>query len=163
MRSRLWRILLWLSLAVLLIAVMLWVRGVYVRDRIDTVLIGRKVRIESFPHHLFLVYGVANGPTERSYFEFAFQMMQFEGKAEFWEVRYRRMRGGFVGIGIPYWLVILLASTLPIYWLHLKLTRRSRRRQGMCASCGYDLRASTDRCPECGEPISTSSPVAPAS
>jgi hypothetical protein len=47
----------------------------------------------------------------------------------------------------PYWLPILLLSLPAAIYLSIWL-RRSK--PGMCPVCGYDLRATPDRCPECG-------------
>jgi hypothetical protein len=50
----------------------------------------------------------------------------------------------------PHWFLALLFAILPA--LHLRATIRSRRRHriGHCPTCGYDLRATPQRCPECG-------------
>jgi hypothetical protein len=51
----------------------------------------------------------------------------------------------------PFWLMLTLGATSPSIMLfrHWQ-SRRRRARQGLCKRCGYDLRATPDRCPECG-------------
>jgi hypothetical protein len=49
-----------------------------------------------------------------------------------------------------YWLPAVAASVLPGIWLFRWLRSKKRRRGNLCPVCGYDLRASPDRCPECG-------------
>jgi hypothetical protein len=51
----------------------------------------------------------------------------------------------------PYWLVAGLFLIYPVW--RLAMRRRNRRVAGACAKCGYDLRASPDRCPECGTAV----------
>jgi len=51
------------------------------------------------------------------------------------------------------WLATPLLTTLSAYGVHRvdQRARRARRqRLGLCRQCGYDLRASAERCPECG-------------
>lgn len=61
---------------------------------------------------------------------------------------------------VPDWsLTALLALISAIGWLRLRVTV-VRLRRGQCQTCGYDLRASRDRCPECGTPIPNRRPGA---
>lgn len=56
----------------------------------------------------------------------------------------------------PYWAIVaVLASPGFVFVPVWKRRRRriKRRQSGLCESCGYDLRASVDRCPECGTSI----------
>jgi len=50
----------------------------------------------------------------------------------------------------PHWLNGSAACALPALALVGAVRRRLRFPPGHCASCGYDLRATPDRCPECG-------------
>jgi hypothetical protein len=61
----------------------------------------------------------------------------------------------------PWWsLAVLEFGSLALWWLLWFVPlRRTRRwaKEGRCPRCGYDLRASPDRCPECGTLRATAS------
>lgn len=61
----------------------------------------------------------------------------------------------FRGVLMPYWMMALGLALLPavrIAGLWRCRRSRARRRRGLCQRCGYDLRGSPERCPECGTP-----------
>jgi hypothetical protein len=54
---------------------------------------------------------------------------------------------------LPFWLLFIASSVLPVLWIWDTDRRgrvKRRARLGLCLACGYDLRATPDRCPECG-------------
>jgi hypothetical protein len=56
--------------------------------------------------------------------------------------------------GVPLWQLMFLFAALPTTQFLVALMRfgraQQRRAAGYCPNCGYDLRATPDRCPECG-------------
>lgn len=86
--------------------------------------------------------------------------------------------GTFLGFGRT-WVYLQgdfgsLIATVPLYWfpdwaplmifalapalMIVRHAKRRRNREGCCVTCGYDLRASSERCPECGTPINQNPP-----
>ncbi|HEX2922693.1 MAG TPA: hypothetical protein VHS28_01545 [Chloroflexota bacterium] len=55
-------------------------------------------------------------------------------------------------LSLPYWIPTSLLA-LPTLLQIARRLRNRRHRPGCCPTCDYDLRATPERCPECGTPI----------
>ena len=56
-----------------------------------------------------------------------------------------------VRVVVPFWIPTTLFLVFPVLYTMVTVARaRTRRLHNRCVSCGYDLRATPDRCPECG-------------
>jgi len=76
---------------------------------------------------------------------------------EFWKllIWFHYEREGAMGfqqpsIVFPMWLVVMGSLIAPTISAMRLRRRRRRAKLGLCMHCGYDLRASSERCPECG-------------
>ncbi len=56
-------------------------------------------------------------------------------------------------LAIPFWFLLAAPALLLIWLLYRALQRRRHQIAGHCPACGYDLRASPQRCPECGRAV----------
>jgi hypothetical protein len=87
-----------------------------------------------------------------------FEVRGFQGWQTIWWPQYGSRLFHWSGINhgcdLPLWLPLAACLVFPVYLLTPFHRRRVRqRRRHLCLACGYDLRGSTERCPECGRLI----------
>jgi hypothetical protein len=176
MRCRLFTAMSVLSLILCLVTVALWVRSWWVADQ---VLGGFNTpKLDPRFNEIVVSPGIAwSHYAGRSLIQHSPEMEAYHTKqwahrnppvhqliSEVDNTHFQRPRLAFAGFRfatvidgewdllIPDYAIALSLAALPLLWLAFRL-RRIGSRRGRCRSCGYDLRASAGRCPECGTPI----------
>jgi hypothetical protein len=86
-------------------------------------------------------------PTESPYWDGATAYKRIAGFRYLLDVAPQCVQRWFT---VPYWFMFIVTGALPVVRLRATMRRSSRRKGGRCETCGYDLRATPDRCPECG-------------
>src|SRR5258707_9945880 len=107
----------------------------------------------------------ARGPAHAKYPDWETSIFFLEGPInhESGERNFSWERGGFAwyenrerngdlnAVGFaPFWCFAGATAVLPLGWTVALWSRHRWRKAGICFYCGYDLRATPDRCPECG-------------
>jgi hypothetical protein len=132
--------------------------------------VNREVRLWSYSHGLHLiwdtnVYNAALPPdpvTLREAHEWRRDgplsggLHDTEPRTLGWRLRRILGHGGPISqdalrVSVPYWFLLPTLAALPATWVVRRSSHRRRKRLGHCATCGYDLRATPERCPECGK------------
>jgi hypothetical protein len=66
--------------------------------------------------------------------------------------------GGVAAVVVCSFVALVLPHALGGTVIAALLHPIRMRQLGLCVKCGYDVRASIARCPECGEPIASTRP-----
>ena len=172
MRRRALNFLAGLSLLLWLVVVTLWGRGYRAKDDLSWTSPARQrvLAIDSSRGQIALVViRVQSGVGQFGAAGWQFEVQQptnmhdigsrvdfdWQGFGFFVKV-FRSLLNGATGpwvirwftIAVPDWFLAIAFAVLPIVWLRRLQMQRSRI--GRCEKCGYDLRATPERCPECG-------------
>ena len=161
------------SLVLCAVAVALWVAGrgepcEVVRSgpgREDTAGVSRG---EAYWFHSTLAAAAGTGPVEWSWShddsgvggrDLMDVAATFDNEGGLWVGRFyfgrsRRSPNGPTLVMAPMWFVVGVLAVAPAGVVGRRVFGRRRRAgDGRCAVCGYDLRATPERCPECGAAV----------
>jgi hypothetical protein len=122
--------------------------GLLRQDKLTIQISDRRAFIASLPHHLWIVLDKADTPRLLGLRWDSGEPIP--ARTNYLEPRAGHFAGDKYFLAIPHSLIVLLTAPWPAWWFVRQRKRNARRLAGLCQHCGYDLRASPERCPECG-------------
>jgi hypothetical protein len=148
------------SLLLALGAVVAWVRSYIVMDSIVVSLVyGDSVwRLDSVRGQVNLYWDIIHPAGQQTYLRcdwYHVPLRDVPERSSLPPFSYRRTSEWAV-VAVPWWSFMLAGILLPGLRLWRDAAARRRVSRGLCRRCGYDLRASGDRCPECGTVVAAS-------
>ena len=163
-RRRLFTLLSALSLLLCIAVCVLWVRSYRTVDMLHVRTAGRISHVSPYGGSLWLGTWLRRDHDPSS-LTTGYRPFPAAGNDVIWEGYRQRPHARLLGFHylaehaelpsyrlliVPGWFALTLTAAAPAFWLYGRLRSRARSRRGFCPSCGYDLRATPDRCPECG-------------
>lgn len=151
MRRRLFNLAAAVSLLLCVAIGALYIRAFARRDEVHTSIFRRDCLTATFPHHLHVI--LAQQASAGAYAtSVTYSLQQYPSRSKYLQPRLSST-GAYWEISIPFWLPLLFGAATPL-WVATRVWQRRRRAGlGLCPGCGYDLRATPDRCPECGTTV----------
>jgi hypothetical protein len=129
-----------------------WVRSYWCADEVTYRGPAQAVRLRSYGGNIYVI---------ASRF-----MLALPGWTHIFNARYYPAESGWMDQAdltwrAPYFSLFVWSAALPYWRFFLPWVRNRERRRGQsfCRTCGYDLRATPDRCPECGTTPDAPAPV----
>jgi hypothetical protein len=163
-----------LSLLLLIVAISGWIRSNTRHDLVNWQPIDNSLAyvLLSADGQLTLGQGVMWGVESRARFYYSDERVAplLLPSRFLWVIRYTSVKLRWIGIqdpadrrmiliAIPYWLICCVSLILPVARVFARgLSPLRAVKVGLCRNCGYDLRATPERCPECGTPSTSSGP-----
>jgi hypothetical protein len=152
-----------LSLLLCIATLSFWVRGYWAADYLAIMVKGRIISFDSAKGRVALARWTTHSEVPYPLWSSA-PASEADGD-EVWRFERKGMGFGLVTddpapfmlrvVAVPDWLPVVLFALLPGWHLLRRRERLADRRTqlGLCPTCGYDLRATPTRCPECGTKI----------